>query len=164
LPRSGPSRHRATARSTRVRPFAPKVVEDAISRSVPPDDVVIKLARDYARRVRGLPAAKEKTFRPVFIDEVLIKILGYSRIDPDTPYTLADEHTLGTGSVDTALGHFEVAGDVKKVAAPFELKGSDTKDLDHIMPGRARRRCSRPGNTPTTRRAPNGCWCPTASK
>jgi hypothetical protein len=139
-------------------------VEDAISRSVPPDDVVIKLARDYARRVRGLPAAKEKTFRPVFIDEVLIKILGYSRIDPDTPYTLADEHTLGTGSVDTALGHFEVAGDVKKVAAPFELKGSDTKDLDHIMPGRARRRCSRPGNTPTTRRAPNGCWCPTASK
>jgi hypothetical protein len=63
-------------------------VEDAISRSVPPDDVVIKLARDYARRVRGLPAAKEKTFWPVFIDEVLIKILGYSRIDPDTPYSL----------------------------------------------------------------------------
>jgi hypothetical protein len=100
--------------------------------------MVIKLARDYARRVRGLPAAKEKTFRPVFIDEVLIKILGYSRIDPDTPYTLADEHTLGTGSVDTALGHFEVAGDVKKVAAPFELKGPDTKDLDHIMPGRGK--------------------------
>jgi hypothetical protein len=100
--------------------------------------MVIKLARDYARRVRGLHAAKEKTFRPVFIDEVLIKILGYSRIDPDTPYTLADEHTLGTGSVDTALGHFEVAGNVKKVAAPFELKGPDTKDLDHIMPGRGK--------------------------
>ena len=45
---------------------------------------------------------------------------------------------MGTGSVDTALGHFEVAGDVKKVAAPFELKGPDTKDLDHIMPGRGK--------------------------
>ena len=58
--------------------------------------------------MRGLKAAKEKTFRPVFIDEVLIKILGYSRIDPDKPYTLADEHTLGSGAVDTALGHFEL--------------------------------------------------------
>ena len=87
--------------------------------------------------MRGLPAAKEKTFRPVFIDEVLIKILGYSRIDPDKPYTLADEQTLATGSVDTALGNFEVGGKMA-IIAPFELKGPDTKDLDRIMPGRAK--------------------------
>ena len=66
----------------------------------------------------------------------LIKILGYSRIDPDIAYTLADEQTLGPGSVDTALGRFEVASGVKRVVAPFELKGPDTKDLDRIMPGR----------------------------
>ena len=84
LPRSGaPRRRTITARSSRAPLFAPKVIEEAISRSAPPDDTVIKLAHDYARRVRGLPAAREKTFRPVFIDEVLIKILGYSRIDPD---------------------------------------------------------------------------------
>ena len=135
----GRARARAGAhRSLRVPLFAHKVVEDAVGRSAfAPDEALVKTARDYARKVRGLKAAKEKTFRPVFIDEVLIKILGYSRIDPDKPYTLADEQTLGTGSVDTALGNFEVEGD-KKVIAPFELKGPDTKDLDRIMPGRGK--------------------------
>ncbi len=140
LPRSGKGEsraHKIAHRSPRAPLFAHKVVEDAIGRSAfAPDDGLVVAAREYARKVRGLPAAKEKTFRPVFIDNVLIKILGYSRIDPDRPYTLADEHTLGTGSVDTALGHFEVAGGVKKVVAPFELKGPDTNDLDQIMPGR----------------------------
>ena len=142
LPRSGKGESRARKiahRSLRAPLFAHKVVEDAIGRSgFAPDGALLDAAREYARKVRGLPAAKEKTFRPVFIDDVLIKILGYSRIDPDRPYTLADEHTLGTGSVDTALGHFEVATGVKKVVAPFELKGPDTKDLDHIMPGRGK--------------------------
>jgi len=141
LPRSGgrPRRRAVAPRSLRVPLFAHKVVEDAIGRSAfAPDDALVKTERDYARKVRGLPAAKEKTFGPVFIDDVLIKILGYSRIDPDKPYTLADQQTLGTGSVDTALGHFEVAGGLKKVLAPFELKGPDTKDLDHIMPGRGK--------------------------
>ena len=141
LPHSGGRRRgRAVSpRSLRVPLFAHKVVEDAIGRSgFAPDDALVKTANEYARKVRGLKAAKEKTFRPVFIDDVLIKILGYSRIDPDKPYTLADEHTLGVGAVDTALGHFEVADGVKKVVAPFELKGPDTKDLDHIMPGRGK--------------------------
>jgi N-6 DNA Methylase len=139
LPRSGgPGRRPAARRSLRVPLFAHKVVEEAISRSPPLDDAVVESARDYARRVRGVRAARETTFRPVFIDDVLINILGYSRIDPDKPYTLADEHTLGAGSVDTALGHFEFAGGVKKVVAPFELKGPDTKDLDRIMPGRGK--------------------------
>jgi hypothetical protein len=139
LPRSGLARRRPAApRSLPTPLFAYKVVEEAIGRSgFAPDEALLKTARDYARKVRGLKAAKEKTFRPVFIDEVLIKILGYSRIDPDKPYTLADEQTLGTGSVDTALGRFEVGG-VGKVLAPFELKGPDTKDLDRIMPGRGK--------------------------
>jgi hypothetical protein len=100
LPRSrGTARGRPVApRSLRVPLFAHKVVEDAIGRSAfAPDDALVKAAAEYARKVRGLKAAKEKTFRPVFIDDVLIKILGYSRIDPDKPYTLADEHTLELG-------------------------------------------------------------------
>ena len=45
--------------------FAHKVVEDAIGRSAyTPDDELIRTAQDYARKVRGLKAAKEKTFRP----------------------------------------------------------------------------------------------------
>ncbi len=126
-------------RPLRTPLFAQKVVEDAIGHwRFAPDDALVKTANDYARKVRGLKAAKETTFRPVFIDDVLIKILGYSRIDPDKPYTIADEHTLGTGSVDTALGHFDLASGVKTVVAPFELKGPDTKDLDRIMPGRGK--------------------------
>ena len=141
LPHSGGrARGRAAAPGALRTPLlAHKVVEDAILRSAfAPDAAMLKTAADYARKVRGLKAAKEKTFRPVFIDDVLIKILGYSRIDPDKPYTLADEHTLGTGVVDAALGHFAVAGGVKTVVAPFELKGPDTRDLDHIMPGRGK--------------------------
>ncbi len=138
LPRSGtPGRRSAAPRSLRVPLFAYKVVEEAIGKCAPLDDAVVKVASEYSRKVRGLKAAKEKTFSPVFIDEVLIKVLGYARIDPDRPYTLADQQTLGTGAVDTALGHFQVGGEAK-VLAPFELKGPDTKDLDRIMPGRGK--------------------------
>ena len=105
LPRSGgPGRRPAAPRSLRAPLLAYKVVEEAIRRCPPFDEAVVSAAADYSRKVRGLKAAKEKTFRPVFIDEVLIKILGYSRIDPDKPYTLADQQTLGGGAVDTALG------------------------------------------------------------
>ena len=113
------------------------MVEEALGRSAPLDERVIKAASEYSRKVRGLRATKEKTFSPVFIDEVLIKILGYARIDPDKPYTLADQQTLGTGAVDTALGYFVLGGEAK-VVAPFELKGPDTKDLDRIMAGRGK--------------------------
>ena len=138
LPRSGTSARKSIApRSLRTPLFAYKVVEDAIRLCAPLDDSIVKVASDYARKVRGLKAAKEKTFSPVFIDEILIKVLGYSRIDPDKPYTLADQQTLGTGAVDTALGHFRL-GEAAKVLAPFELKGPDTKDLDRIMSGRGK--------------------------
>jgi len=95
----GPTRaKRAHAATLRTPLFAYKVVDDAIGRSLfEPDEDMSKTAREYARKVKGVKAAKETTFRPVFIDEVLIKILGYRRIDPDEPYTLADEHTLGFG-------------------------------------------------------------------
>ena len=138
LPRSGtPGRRPVAHRTLRTPLLAYKVVEEALGRSAPLDERVVKAASEYSRKVRGLRAAKEKTFSPVFIDEVLIKILGYARIDPDKPYTLADQQTLGTGAVDTALGHFVLGGEAK-VIAPFELKGPDTKDLDRIMPGRGK--------------------------
>ena len=138
LPRSGaPGRRAPAPRSLRTPLFAYKVVEEAIGKCAPLDDAVVKVASEYSRKVRGLKAAKEKTFSPVFIDEVIIKVLGYARIDPDRPYTLADQQTLGTGAVDTALGHFQVGGEAK-VLAPFELKGPDTKDLDRIMLGRGK--------------------------
>ena len=140
-----PSQGKAQARpkrsalpTLRAPLFAYKVVDEAIGRAAfSPDEEIQQVARNYARKVRGLPTAKETTFRPVFIDDVLVRILGYRRIDPDAPYTLADEESLGAGAVDTALGHFEARG-ARKIVAPFELKGPDTKDLDRIMPGRGK--------------------------
>jgi hypothetical protein len=98
LPRSGGAARRSAApRSLRTPLLAHKVVEEAIGRSgFAPDDALLKAASDYARKVRGLRAARETTFRPVFIDDVLIKILGYSRIDPDKPYTCGRAH-FGNG-------------------------------------------------------------------
>jgi len=49
-------------------------------------------------------------------------------------WSINDEKRTGTGSADTALGHFSAAD--KTVIAPVELKGADTPDLDAIMPGR----------------------------
>ena len=118
--------------------FAYKAVNDALERSgFAPDDAMIRAAKDYARKIKGLKAAKETTFRPIFVDEVMVNILGYSRLDPDKPYTLVYEQRLGKGAVDTALGHFDAHG-MQKIAAPFELKGPDTHDLDRIMPGRGK--------------------------
>ena len=133
-----PRPKRSALPNLRTPLFAYKVVDEAIGRaSFAPDDDMLRSAKDYARKVRGLPTAKETTFRPVFIDEVLVRILGYRRIDPDAPYTLADEEALGAGALDTALGHFEAKG-TRNIVAPFELKGPDTKDLDRIMPGRGK--------------------------
>ena len=51
-------------------------------------------------------------------------------------FTVVVEHPAGAGSVDLALGHFR--GAERRVFAPFELKGPKTRDLDAIMPGRAK--------------------------
>ena len=129
---------RGAAPAIRSPLFAPAVVEDAWEKAEPPDPSLVKIAKDYARRISGLRAEKETTFRPIFIDEILVKLLGYTRVDPDTPYTLADEHGLGRGAVDTALGRFDKPSGRQDIVAPFELKGPDTKDLDAIMPGRGK--------------------------
>lgn len=49
---------------------------------------------------------------------------------------MAEEEPIGGGSVDRALGRFSPGR--REVVAPFELKGPKTRDLDAIMPGRAK--------------------------
>ena len=139
LPRSrAPRRRTITARSSRAPLFAPKVIEEAISRSAPPDDTVIKLAHDYARRVRGLPRRQGEDISPRLHRRGAHQDPWLLAHRSRQPSTLSGRARSGDGLGHTALGHFEAAGNVKKVAAPFELKGPDTKDLDHIMPGRGK--------------------------
>jgi len=70
-----------------------------------------------------------------FIQRILINVLGYTGSSSGAEWTVAKNQPVGTGNVDVALGHFNVGGDIR-IAAPFELKGARTKDLDAVVPGR----------------------------
>lgn len=98
----------------------------------------VETAVKYARTVKSLKFSKmkETAARPLFIEEVLQKFLGFTKFNSDGPHTLAHEEQAGSGSVDVALGHFATADASDAVIAPFELKGPTTSDLDAIMPGR----------------------------
>ena len=79
---------------------------------------------------------KEEAIRSSFTDHILLQVLGYVPVHPSAPFTMAEEESLGSGSVDRALGRF--SPEHREIIAPFELKGPKTRDLDAIMPGRAK--------------------------
>ena len=145
LPSSGGGsrKSRAFSRTLHTPLFNYGVVEDASRRGVtvfaPTEDQLAAVA-DYARKVRDpkFRAQKETAIRPVFIEAVLQKVLGYEQFDPAAPYTLKHEATIRAGSADVALGRFNVADKTDEIVAPFELKGPSSIDLDRIDPGRKR--------------------------
>ncbi len=143
LPQSGgPARRASTnVRSLRVPLFSHKVVKEARDLvAFAPSKELLATAADYAKKVRNpkFPAQKETAIRPVFIDQVLKTLLGYQEATPETNFSLAYEEPIRRGSVDVALGKFNLTTGIRAIAAPFELKGPQTDDLDKIMPGRGR--------------------------
>ena len=141
LPRSGPSGRRPIApRSLHVPLFAYKVVEAARARAAfAPSEDQRKLAANYARKAKkAFGKQNESAVRATLVAEVLVGLLGYTRIDPESEYTLAEERQVGRGAVDVALGRFDDAAGRADIVAPFELKGPKTHDLDAPMPGRGR--------------------------
>ena len=79
---------------------------------------------------------KEIALHGDFKSNLLEGVLGYTGPVAEKDYTVATEKTILRGSVDLALGHF--SKERSEIIAPFELKGAKTKDLDAIMPGRAK--------------------------
>ena len=140
LPRPGPSLRRPTPRSLRIPLFAYKVVEAARARAAfAPTDSQRKLAADYARKARkAFGRQNETAVRSTLISDVLVSLLGYTRIDPEHEYTLAEERSVGRGAVDVALGRFDDSAGQAQIVAPFELKGPRTLDLDAPMSGRGK--------------------------
>ena len=144
LPPSGGRARRASGalvRSLRVPLFNYKVVEEALGLAAfAPTADELAAAADYARKVKSPKFLKQKetAVRPVFIEQVLGRVLGYAPIDPDRPYSLVCEYPIRRGEVDVALGRFNLADGTDRLVAPFELKGPETEDLDRIMPGRGR--------------------------
>jgi hypothetical protein len=90
-----------------------------------------KLIRDgLIEKVRE--TALEADFRRYIIED----ILGYCSVGSGPGFTVATKEPVGNGEVDLALGRFSAAE--RKILAPFELKGPSFKNLDTIMPGRAK--------------------------
>lgn len=95
-------------------------------------------AADWAQRARDplIVKIKEEAIRSLFTERIVEQVLGYLPVHPSLPFTMAEEEPVGAGSVDRALGRFSPMK--REILAPFELKGPKTKDLDAIMPGRAK--------------------------
>ncbi len=134
LPPSGGRARRAPSalvRSLRVPLFNYKVVEEALGLAAfapTPDEVAA--AADYARKVNSPRFLKQKetAVRPVFIEQILGKLLGYTTLDPERPFSLAFEHPIRRGAVDVGLGSFNEADGSDRLVAPFELKGPEIED------------------------------------
>src|SRR5579863_10060665 len=110
LPRAGAGPRRPAApRTLRLPLFAFKVVEAARVRlAFAPSEEQTRIARDYARKARaGFGRAKETAVRSTLIHDILIGLLGYKPLDPEQPYTLAEERQVARGAVDVALGRFD---------------------------------------------------------
>ncbi len=145
LPTSGGGsrKSRAFSRTLHVPLFNHGVVEDASRRGATafvPTAEQLAAAADYARKVRDpkFLTQKETAVRPLFIEAVLLRVLGYEAFDPGVPYTLKHEATIRAGSADVALGRFNEPEKADEIVAPFELKGPSSVDLDRIDAGRKR--------------------------
>ena len=139
LPSSGGSGRRAATRLPRAPLFAAKTVDAAMAkRALDPTPEQFQSAAKYARNIKSATFRKQKetAVRNAFYDEILKGVLGYRGVSGEEGYSLVFEHPLRGKSVDAALGRFFPSGQGDRIAAPLEMKGPDTPDLDKIMPGR----------------------------
>jgi len=119
--------------------FNPKTLKRHIARAGAPDPVKLETLRQWAATIRdrSIESQKETALHGKFKREIICDVLGYSDFNESGAWTVEAEAAIGSGAVDLALGHFKTGGE-SRIIAPFELKGAKTKDLDAIMPGRAK--------------------------
>lgn len=97
-----------------------------------------RILEEWAEMVRSGRILKEKetALHGSFKANIVEAVLGYIGVVTSADHTVTAEKAILGGSVDLALGHFGPSK--SQIIAPFELKGAKTKDLDAIMPGRAK--------------------------
>lgn len=119
--------------------FNPKTIKRHIERAGPADPAKAEILRQWANTIqdRSIEFQKETGLHGKFMREIMCDVLGYADFNESGQWTIEAEAAIGAGAVDLALGHFATGG-ARKIIAPFELKGAKTKDLDAIMPGRAK--------------------------
>ena len=103
-----------------------------------PTSEQLAAARRWATLIREglIGGVKETALEADFRRYIVEDILGYRSVGSGAEFTVATKEPLGNGEVDLALGKFSAAE--RKILAPFELKGPSFKNLDAIMPGRAK--------------------------
>ena len=98
----------------------------------------LSILRAWASTIRdgSIHTQSETEIEDQFKDRIVSALLGYRPFNETGEWTVASKASIGSGVVDLALGNF--TPEKKAIVAPFELKGARTRDLDAIMPGRAK--------------------------
>ena len=115
-----------------------KTIKRHIARAAAPDPAKLEILRQWGETIRdrSIETQKETALHGNFKQRIICEVLGYQDFNDSGQWTVDVEAQIGAGSVDLAFGHF--SKDERRIIAPFELKGAKTKNLDAIMPGRAK--------------------------
>jgi hypothetical protein len=119
--------------------FNPKTLQAALQAfDFRPSEAQWSAASHWAALMRDefLLSQKETALEGDFSRYVVQDVLSYHTFDTSGTATVSVKQEVGPGEVDLALGHFSAAR--RDVLAPFELKGPSFKNLDAIIPGRAK--------------------------
>lgn len=118
--------------------FNTKTIRRHIARAAAPDPAKLDVLRQWGDTIRdrSIETQKETSLHGNFKQRIICDVLGYQDFNDSGQWTVDVEAQIGAGSVDLALGQFSKAE--RRIIAPFELKGAKTKNLDAIMPGRAK--------------------------
>ena len=117
--------------------FNRKTIRARVQMAGPPDAARQAAFAKWATSIASgrVAALKETELHGPFM-QLMIDALGYAGPVGGDAYNITQEQSIVQGAVDLALGHF--GHSERRIIAPFELKGADTKNLDAIMPGRAK--------------------------
>ncbi len=118
--------------------FNAKTINRHVGSAHAPDPEKLRILRQWGDTIRdrSIETQSETEIEDQFKQRIVCDVLGYTPFGGNEEYNVASKASIGAGSVDLALGHF--TSDQRDIIAPFELKGAKTKDLDAIMPGRAK--------------------------
>jgi len=118
--------------------FNVKTISRHIARAAAPDPAKLEVLRQWGDTIRNgsIETQKETALHGNFKQRIICEVLGYQDFNDSGHWTVDVEAKIGAGSVDLAFGHFSKGE--RRIVAPFELKGAKTKNLDAIMPGRAK--------------------------
>ena len=118
--------------------FNTKTIDRHVASAPAPDPDKLEILRQWGETIRdrSIETQKETALHGNFKQRIICEVLGYRDFNDSGEWTVDVEAAIGSGSVDLALGHFTKSD--RRIIAPFELKGAKTKDLDAIMPGRAK--------------------------